>query len=88
MESRSSSAGPFDRAVAGALHAAIAERFMTQRAIAHRAGIAERTLARYYMGTSPIPVTRLVEMSDAIGVHPGDIIDGARVIARRAEAGP
>jgi len=85
METRGSTAGPFDKAVAAALRSAIGERFMTQTEVAARAGVAPRTLARYFMGTSPIPVTKLVEISKAIGVSAGDILDAAQVIADRAE---
>ena len=85
MEARGSTAGPFDKAIAAALRAAIGERFMTQTEVATKAGVAPRTLARYFMGTSPIPVTRLVEIADAIGVSAGDIIDAAKVIANRTE---
>ena len=85
METRGSTAGPFDKAIAAALRAAIGERFMTQTEVAAKAGVAPRTLARYFMGTSPIPVTRLVEIADAIGVSAGDIIDSAKVIANRTE---
>ena len=85
METRASTAGPFDRAVAAALRAATAERFMTQTEVADKTGIPVRTLARYYKGTSPIPVSKLVDLAEAIGVPAGDLIDSAKVIANRAE---
>lgn len=85
MENRSSAAGPFDRAAAAALRAAAAERQITQTTIAKESGIAPRTLARYMAGTSPIPVSKLVEVAAAIGVGAGEVIDSARVIAHRAE---
>ena len=85
METRASTAGPFDKAVAAALRAAIGERFMTQTEVAAKAGVAPRTFSRYFMGTSPIPVTKLVQITDAIGVSAGDIIDAAKGIARRNE---
>jgi len=85
METRGTTAGPFDKAVAAALRSAIGERFMSQSEVAKKAGVAPRTLARYFMGTSPIPVARLVDICTAIGVSAGDIIDAAKVIARRNE---
>ena len=85
MENRTTTAGPFDKAVAGALRSAIGERFMTQADVAKRAGVAPRTFARYFMGTSPMPVAKLVEVCDAIGVDPGEILNAARVILERTE---
>ena len=85
MENRASTAGPFDRAVAAALRAAAAERQVTQATIAKSTGIAPRTLARYMAGTSPIPVSKLVDVAAAIGVGASEVIESAQVIARRAQ---
>ena len=84
-ENRGTTADTFDRAVAAALRAAIGERFMSQAEVARKAEIAPRTLARYFMGTSPIPVAKLVAITDAIGVSAGSILDAAKVIANRPE---
>jgi transcriptional regulator with XRE-family HTH domain len=85
METRASSAGPFDRAVAAALRSATAERFLTQVEVAEKTGIPVRTLARYYKGTSPVPIGKLVDIASALGVQPSEIVESAQVIARRAE---
>ena len=49
--------------------------FARIKAVAEKSGIAPRTLARYMAGTSPIPVSKLVDVGSAIGVSAGDIID-------------
>ena len=85
METRASTAGPFDRAVASALRGATAERFMTQTDVADKTGIPVRTLARYYKGTSPIPIGKLVDIALALGMQPSEIVEAAQVVARRTE---
>lgn len=85
METRASTVGPFDQAVSAALRAAAAERQVTQATITRVAEIAPRTLARYMAGESPIPVSKLVDITAVIGVGAGEVLDAAKVIANRSE---
>jgi transcriptional regulator with XRE-family HTH domain len=84
-DSRPSTAGPFDKAVAGALRAATAQRFMTQTEVAEKTGISIRTLARYYKGTSPLPIGKLVDIAQALGMPASEIVEAAQAIARQAQ---
>lgn len=85
MNTRPSSVGPFDKAIADALRGKAAELHLTQIDIANASGITARTIHRYMNGQSPIPVSKLVDIASAIGVDPGEIINAARTLVKRHE---
>lgn len=85
MDQRTPKVGPFGQAVAAAIRSAAAERRITQKEVAAKTGIPERSLVRYWNAQSRIDIESLVEIASAIGVQAEDIVEAARVISNRAE---
>ncbi|MDF0514719.1 hypothetical protein PX701_13895 [Agromyces sp. H3Y2-19a] len=86
MENRPSKVVPFDFALSAAIRGVVAERQFTQSYIGKRSNTTTRTLIRYLNGQSPIPVAKLMDIGEAIGVRAEDLIARARVIMAQREA--
>lgn len=68
---------PFDKAVAAALRGKQAEKDIPLYTVVESTDIPERTLIRYLKGQRPIPLSKLIAITDALGEDPGVIIKSA-----------
>lgn len=64
-------------AVSNKLTGAYAEKRLTQETVAERAGMSIWTVQKKLRGRSPVSVTDLVVLAQAIGVEPSHILDEA-----------
>lgn len=79
--------GTHNLALAAEIRAERAASGLTQAQLAEKSGINYETLKFVLKGTRPINVTQIVQLSQAFGIEPADLVERAMARAQRMNTG-